>query len=135
MRRIHKILTIFTPFTPFIMYAYSTDEETYYGDFPTRREAIAHVKKITKQNCGHTFYTGMKVKMSAISFFDAETIIETAQENAGVECGECSEGWLSNLKKDTVEELDSLILKWIKKHKLEPQFFSIDDTNEHNLTI
>lgn len=103
------------------MYAYSTNEENYYGEFKTLEDAAleafsdgAHLDAV---------WVGEVKKQTAHAFVSGDSIIEDVMNRAADECGEWSENWLVDLirNKEKVAELEKMVGDWI--HANEPPTF------------
>lgn len=98
--------------------------------FKTKEEAIEEGKKLAIK-AGNTicFRVGKKVEVYPDSI-DAEDIIESIQDRTYSEIGEVAEDYLDNLTKEQVEELqlglEEVYNKWLKKHSLGCNFFSVE---------
>lgn len=73
----------------------------------------------------HEIYQGTRVSLTNSMFINAESIIEDAQNQAWNFVGEFSEGYLGDLPKDKVKELDKLLSDWFDANVGQPDFYSV----------
>jgi len=116
----------------------SANGETFDGDFfETKAEAIHDFIEKKKQGSEEhqvkVFWVGQASKFIASQFINADRIIDDAQDCAVCEAGEYADDWLSFISKEEMKELDDLLEKWVKKNKLEPNFYQIRNSERIEL--
>lgn len=109
-------------------YAYSTDEELYYGNFETVEEAAAEA--ITSVNAGQRFWVGLCVPPPPpeIGCFSIDECMERTSDRDEY-YGDWADNWYSATKEQTAEIeaiVEQAIGEWFDRHKLRPRFFNID---------
>ena len=115
-------------------YAYSTDNEYYYGDFESINDAINKCKNDNPY--ANEVWIGEKSIVSAHNFTNGKIILEYIAESAYCEVGESAEDWLQKLitDKNKCVELQKIIGDWIERN--DPvKFFTVDNEiliNEKN---
>ncbi|SET40173.1 hypothetical protein SAMN05216326_12510 [Nitrosomonas marina] len=98
---------------------YSEDGETFYeyeGIVPYLEFPDGDTQEI---------YQGTKHPFTNSRFMDAESIIEDARDKAWDLAGEFSEGYLENIPKEKVDELDKLLADWFDTNVGQPDFYSV----------
>lgn len=114
-------------------FVYSEDEEYFNSDldFDTIEDAL--------KNATENLDKDSKVYIGKIKDVDltigAWNIIEDLQEDAFEQAGEIAEDFLNNVTQEQENDLtimiNDVIDKWLKKHKLEPNFFSVVDVKQY----
>lgn len=112
-------------------WAYSTNEENYYGSEDTPELALKEA--IGDEDDREQFFIGQcKAFVPGIR---PASIIEQLKEDASEECGEHGDDWLDSVTREQEKELGDLLqmalLAWIQKNKLEPWFYSIHNVREY----
>ena len=112
-------------------WGYSTNEESYFGSFDTKEEAIAEAEAC--EDVDTDYWVG-QFKDPIIQVC-ASQVIDQISEQVGDECGEFAEDWPGRIPTDAenelANELTEVLLKWMKKYKLMPTFATVDsDTIE-----
>ena len=114
-------------------YAWSNDEEHYDGYYKTVEDAIGEAIA-----CGEEgdIWIGEIVEYDNFSI-NVDKVIEDVCQVACEEVGEFAEGWLYKIpeeqEKELEEELNKVWNNWIKKYKLEPQFFTVENVKKYDL--
>lgn len=108
-------------------YAWSHDEETYYGDFATREEAaIEGTDGTIEQTC----FVGRCVPPTQPEDrFDIDDLIDhvSCQDDY---LGDHADKWYRGTREQEAEinrEVRAAIAKWLDKHDLRPTFYNITD--------
>lgn len=127
------------PAAPEPRYCYSTDEETYYGDFATRAGALAEAHGELEEDLAtteepRTVWTAVRrppdLPALIVGLSLAEIVIDGLSEAAGDEYGEWAAGWpdLTGAQQDALDAvLRAAVLRWFEATEgLRPEFFSID---------
>lgn len=113
-------------------YCISTDGERYEGEYDTEADALAEAFEDYDYESVTLGTTEGKAKISSyLTKWCIEAMLENIIANAGDECGEISEEFLSDVSKDQLEELvgpvGKLLEEWADKHKLQPAFYSVKE--------
>lgn len=123
-------------------YCYSLGDTEYYeGSFDTREEALAEaIKDNARLPKGHQVsivYTAEEVPKTILDYFDAEELIQNMQEKADEDVSESADGWFPQyplcLKQEVLDDLNKAISDWATKHKLQPDFYGVDNEILHNI--
>lgn len=104
-------------------YAYSTDEEEFYGKYDTpEKAAIAGFEANPDDD---TITVAVAVIPKTRDFVNAHRLIEDIQVSAILdEIGEAAEDWLTEVTEDQIQELEDLIVGWLDR--VDPiKFFGI----------
>lgn len=110
-------------------YAYSFDEERYDGNFDTREEAVEEARDIDPDI---PVWTGRAVRPKLSHFLrDADWWLEWASDRAADECAEYSDGWPPKAPPGADDDLMRVLDEWAERHGLQPQFFLVEDVQEH----
>jgi hypothetical protein len=113
-----------------VIYAYSTDEENFTGEFNSPEEAAA--------DCFHNFsdvdtvFVGIKHTLTAHDFIDPVYLLEKISDEAYNECGSAALEWLDKIQESKAkrEELKKLIGDWLEANA-PVTFFKVDDVIEY----
>lgn len=107
-------------------YSYSTNQETYQGDFDTVEQACDEAAGEVGLHAH--FWVGEQSKPEPESWWNAEDWLEHVSWQE-----EFSSEWADGWDKSTYEqrkELESLVrpimAAWLDRHKLRPKFFNIE---------
>lgn len=106
-------------------YCFSTNKETFKGEFDSRAEAIAEGFEYTD---GDSIMTGVAKPFEVVI---ADKVIYKLQEMAFEEAGDVSEDWLKGVSSEAQKDLDDAIRAWLKRHDLEPKFSCVDEIETH----
>ncbi len=111
-------------------WCYSWDGEDYSsGLFNTEKEAIDEARK--KDSLGEVWIAKAS-KLELKWNFAEDEILMFMEENLEDECGEYGECALDHVTeeqaKDLANMIDEAIQAWVKKHKIEPQCYSVYDS-------
>lgn len=117
-------------------WAQSEDEEFWRHDkFDTVKECVAdYLENYTDGNPQESIFVG-EVEQFVISV-DGSRVIESVEENAYDECGECAEDWEPSTGKtlsdwtELDEQLTKVVVDWLKKHNDMPSFYNVVDIRE-----
>ncbi len=109
----------------------SDGQGTWIHDvFETKEEAIKEGIKEAKYLKNKHIYI-IEAVQDTIPAIDVDIIIENIQDDMCEAYGEFAEGYLKNVKKEDVlsleKDLNTVLQKWIKKNKYEPDFYHILD--------
>jgi hypothetical protein len=116
----------------------STGDEMYnHGDgHNTKEEAITAFKEQLKtgdyedvKKQGY-FWVGQAYAYAPDHFFIVDSIIEDAMCQASDNAGDCAENYLEDVTQVQRDELEALILGWIEKNNLQPNFYGIENTEK-----
>ena len=121
-------------------YAYSTDEEVYRGPADSVEDALALAIEECDPEPGQTIWVGRIVEPNMKYLLPgAEHIVEGMCDRAYDEYGEHSESWMDRLTKAQIDDLDDMlhfaITDWMKRHRLEPKFYGIEDAQAHVIPV
>lgn len=112
-------------------FAFSHNEENYYGKYPSREEAAA--AGFEDDDEAMEVWTGECVVPHRRP--DADNLIEQVAESTTAESGEWAEDYLAHVSKsaraDLQDKLQSVWDEWEKKWDEEPAFFNIENTERH----
>lgn len=70
-----------------------------------------------------------------VSRYGLDTIFESAQESAGEEVGDSSDGWLEEVTQEQRRELLALLDEWATKHGHQPTFWEIEKTRPVSVRV
>lgn len=120
-------------------YAYSFDNEHYFGQYDSIRIALRLAKEDIKYNDElkniKTIYIGRVYKYEP--YVDAVRVIEWVQQDAYDEADEYTEDYLDNVKKEELQKLEAMLTetfnKWAKETGNEPNFFTVEEIQEYSL--
>ncbi|MCP4178054.1 MAG: hypothetical protein GY756_09825 [bacterium] len=76
------------------------------------------------------YWEGTAKPTTILDFFCYGDFVETIQENASGECGECAEDYLDSINPQAKSDLEKFISDWADKHKLQPSFSAIENVTE-----
>ena len=114
-------------------YAYSWDGETYHGEFDSAEEAI-------EDSCcevGSTVWIGETIPNTANHFVPRlSSFLESIEEAAQDECGECAEDWLCSLPAEATQQLQSALDAFADtlQRVAPPTFYRVRNAVEHVIT-
>ena len=99
-----------------------------HGIYKTKEEAIKEGIKEAKYLKNKHIYIEEAVQ-DTIPVIDVDTVIENIQDDMYDAYGEFAEGYLEDVKKEDVlsleKDLNTVLQKWIKKNKYEPNFYHV----------
>lgn len=81
---------------------------------------------------GHVIKEGVSIKPLPSSFFDVDTILDNANEQACDEYGHDAESF-TNLSKEKRDDFEKLIHDWVDKN-IEVDFFVVEDIKDIVIT-
>ena len=118
--------------TGYPSYAYSSDGENYTGSFVSREDA--YLEAFAAYEDLDSVWTGeMGTPPRSV---DADSLIENVAENTTAESGDWSEGYLSLLSREVIDDLQTEMQavwdRWEAKHDLEPEWYNISDPVQHS---
>lgn len=120
-----------SPTTP-IYFAFSHNEETYYGKYTSREEAAS--AGFEDDDEAMQVWTGECVTPARTP--DADNLIEQVSESTTADSGEWSEDYLMHVSKearaDLQERLQALWDDWEAKWNEEPTFYNVENVEQHN---
>jgi hypothetical protein len=109
-------------------YSYSTNEENYYGDFSTIREACDEAA--ASAGVGSHFWVGENVPPpdpeNSFSISDWLEQVSCQDEY----CGDWAAGWDKSTKEQRIEletAVREMVAAWLDRHDLRPKFFNIEN--------
>lgn len=120
-------------------YAYSFDNEHYFGQYDSIRIAL----RLAKQDIKHadelknikTIYIGRVYKYEPR--VDAIRVIECVQQDAYDEADEYIGDYLDNVKEEEWQKLEAMLTetfnKWALETGNEPNFFTVEEIQEYSL--
>lgn len=120
-------------------YAFSFDNEGYYGQYDSIREALDTAKEDIKYRDElrgiKTVYIGRCYVYEP--YVNAIRVIECVQQDAYDEVGEYIGDYLDNVKEEEWQKLEAMLTetfnKWAKETGNEPNFFTVADIVEYSL--
>jgi hypothetical protein len=114
----------------------STDEESFHGHYASKEEALENAVSDLGLEPGQRFWVGGGALYRPTRSVDADSLFDKLAEHAGDECGEIAEDWLSAVSRedsDALEgELHAVVLAWLARTGLMPQFYCCETTEEHH---
>lgn len=117
-------------------YAYSYDREDYVGAFESPEEAVRAAVAAAEglSSPPTTIYVGTVVEADPQATDHARQIIEAMNRRAHVDFGEAGAGYLRNVSREQVADLDGAIaqtiLAWLRKWQLMPTFVQVRSVRE-----
>lgn len=116
-------------------WGYSLNQESYYGNFDTKEEAIAECEAGEDPDRDYWVAQFKDVKIQVC----ADHVIEQVSEAVYEEAGEFAEDWPGKItpeaKKDLEEVLTAVYQIWLAKNALIPNFAVVEEsTVEHRCT-
>lgn len=110
-------------------YSYSTDDETYHGEFDSPEAAAAEAFYNDPEL--ESVSVGENRKHTAHRYVSADRILEDVTERAYDECGEASETWLDGVmySVDEKAELERLVGDWLQAQE-PPNFWRVANTRQ-----
>lgn len=122
------------PATPWTITA-NEDRWDLPATFATREEAVAAAPAALGLAPDQKFWTGFTMPAGAV-MPDADRVIEDMFENARDENGDHAENWLDDVPAEAMLELqkglEDLVLAWLDKHNLLPDWYDIEQIEEHH---
>ena len=114
-------------------YAYSFDEDNFYGEFDSIEKALDAARK---DNCDNEDYVFVGIIGEYAPFIDGDSVIEDLQERA-LEESDYAEGYLDDVAQDAIDEfntkLNDVLFEWLKKWNLKPNFYPIENVKRYAL--
>lgn len=120
---------------PATTWAISTDEESFFGHFESKEEAIAAAPGETGLGAGARFWVGRAVPYVPQPF-DADRLLEQLGQDAADEVGEIAEDWpyLSRPQTDALEEeVHQVVMRHLAEADALPKFFTCEEVTEHQI--
>lgn len=112
-------------------WAYSGNGENYSGNFDTKEEAIAEGRASCHSDFDVAQGRDHQPMISAVS------VLEQLGEDACEDCGEAAEGWLSDVSKEQIANLETrlnnALCDWMNDNSLNPNFYSIENDSIENI--
>lgn len=106
-------------------YAYTKNEETYYGPFKSIEEAIVE----SGADVGEDVMIG--IARDVHPYIDALPLLDQLECDMSEECGEAAEGWISTITREERQELEDMLnralKRWMKKTNNTPSFFGVSN--------
>lgn len=116
-------------------YSYSSTEDNFTGEFNTREEAIEEAKAYYDGLDVKRFWTGRNVPVDPLRYVHADWLIEHIINHDDF-CIEEAEGWPGSTKEQDAEltaALQGVFRDWMARHKLEPNFWLVEDVQKHEI--
>lgn len=124
-------------------YSYSTDEESFHGQFETREEAAEAGFADLKDEIDEAgerpsmiIWTGENATPNRPIY--ADEVIDDVCERTTEEAGEWADKWLtkmSRLPKDVISELQTELQKtwdrWEENYSLQPDWYNVKNVEQH----
>lgn len=122
-------------------YAYSFDNDRYYGQYSSIREALYLAKEDIQYNEElrdvKTVYIGRVYKFEP--YVDAIRVIELVQDDAMDEADDAARFYLDDVKKEDYQKLEAMLTEtfkeWAKETGNEPDFNTVQDVEEYELEV
>ena len=105
------------------VYSHNGDDD-WTEDFDEVRHRATEFLEVGDSH--FTYYEGPQRPFTHADFVSGSQIIERFQEQAYDEVHEHSDDYLSELGRDEINELESLIVEFLKKNAQQPTFYAID---------
>lgn len=106
-------------------WCFGEDSENFTGEYDTKEEAI----KAGKQEIEELLTVGVMYK--PIPGISADYVIDQIQDSMCDKYGECAEQYLDDVTKEQINRLDlelnKVIIAWIEKYNLQPNFYGVTD--------
>src|SRR5688572_25234362 len=118
-------------------YAYSLNGENYTGAFSAREEALAAALDDAQNQLTppQSVFVGRRCEPDPHVAGHARTLLREMAWQAHDEVGAPAAQYLNQVKDQTINELDrdleKVLLDWLRRHDLLPNFFNVDATTEH----
>lgn len=111
-------------------YAYSTDEENYYGRYRIPDEAVA--VGFSEEEDLEICWVAEVVEPEAAVYLDAEILLDhiREQEEYSLECADDAWGCTEEQRDDLTKMLRECFDAWAEKHSLKPGFFTVKNPQE-----
>ena len=114
-------------------YSYSTNQESYFGDFATREQALAEAINEAREYGHKKVWIGQSVPPTQPEdLWVAEDWLElvSCQDDY---CLDCASDWdeSTNAQREELESaVRTVMAEWLDRHKLRPKFFLVDNVEE-----
>ena len=109
-----------------------------HGEYGTREEAIQAARAETDLSKPFHFQTAKKQAVDVVAAMpDATDFIEHMQEQMYEQAGEACEDWISTTaakEKELTDDVQKIILAWLKKHDQMPDFWTMTEIQDHRTT-
>jgi hypothetical protein len=114
-------------------YCYRVDGAAFYqGRCPSVEEAKLEAIRENELEGGSKIEIATVIPWTPT--MDADHVLDQLACEADDEIGDPAEGWLSTVsgleKDDLSERLTKVLRAWLKKHKLEPNFYTIGESKQ-----
>ena len=118
-------------------FCYSTDEETFYGDFASREDALrAAIESLEGvEDKTRKVQTAQCQPRTILDYFQMDDLAERLGELADEEVGEASEHWLVSVSSEAIRELSTFIDQWATSHGLQPTFGGLAEVQYHEVKV
>ena len=118
-------------------WAFSFDNERYYGGFDSKDDAIEEGVKDAELNGYDRLYIGEEIR-DFTPFINVSSIIEEIQENA-CDHSEYADDYLEDVQDNHLIELETtlnnVLVEWMSKHNYNPTFFSVEEYEEYTIDL
>lgn len=106
-------------------YSFSTDEETYQGDFATAEEA--HNEAASHVGVGARFWVGEQTKPRPEDYWRADDWLERLcdQDEFSAEWADDWDQSTPTQQEELNREVRAVLAAWLDRHNLRPKFFNI----------
>jgi hypothetical protein len=121
-------------------FCFSSNQETYQGNYDTREEAVMEAIDHEDLAEGSTVWTGELKAIEVKRLIPrASYLIEQMQEAAVEEVGEVVEGWLDHTSKEAADDLRSRVAEavsaWLDADpSRQIHFWGVEHIQEHTVT-
>lgn len=113
-------------------WCYSFNGENFEGHFATKEDAIGEAKECITEDDGSVIYVG-QVKEVTVGV-PVDWLLDQLGEQACEQAGEYAQDFLSYVNREhqfeLEEQLNKVLLTWMKKNNYEPNFWSVDNVEE-----
>lgn len=114
-------------------FAYSFNEENYYGNFDSREDAAAEAFADEDENAS-TVWTAERVTPDRSVC--EEAVIDQVRESSTELSGDWADSYLTRISKEAKRELQAELQavwdRWEAKHDLEPTWFNVENPQRHD---
>lgn len=112
-------------------FAYSTNEENYYGSEDSIEAALEEAND--SEDDLQQVFVGECVEF--VPTVNVSSVLDQLREDAYEHGGECADSFLDHVTKEKEQELNDLLdmalYAWLEKNKIEPNFYGIRDSKEY----
>lgn len=109
---------------------YSFDRDDWHNPMDTAEEALQYLNDPKMNIC----FVGKTSKIDGSDFLCIDSLLENTRDFALDTHGDLAEQFLEDYTRKQVDELSEILYyhfdEWLKKHKMEPKFYHVDEIQE-----